>query len=194
MTTRERQTWIARHDATTVIAPPSPFVVAALARLGPPAPGARALDLACGRGRHALLLARHGYRVEAVDYAPPALAVLSRAARAAGLPVAGVAADVLTWPVPQERYALVLVVSFLARALHEALRRAVAPGGVLLMETFLEGQERYGHPTSATYLLAPGELAALCNGWEVLDAHEGCTERDGRPTMLAGVLARKSVG
>jgi SAM-dependent methyltransferase len=186
-----RRAWSERHLADPHAREPSPFVVAALARLGPPRAGARALDLACGRGRHALLLARRGYLVDAVDWALPALATLARAARAEALAVSGVAADLATWPLPRTRYDLVLVVRFLARTRLEEMRDAVAPGGALLIETFLAGQERWGRPRSPEHLLRPGELARLCRGLDVLAAHEGPTERGGRPAMLAGILARR---
>lgn len=191
---RERRAWDARHRAaaqTETAEAPSPFVVQALDLLGAPLPDARALDVACGRGRHALLLAARGYRVEAVDCARSALVVLRERALVGGLAVAGIVADVTTWPLPAGRYELVVVVSFLERGLFPALRAAVAPGGALLMETFLSGQERHGHPTNPAYLLAPGELADTCRGWPILAAHEGETRRDGRPVVVAGILARR---
>jgi len=193
----QRARWTARHCSAQANEKPSPFVVRALVSLGAPHTAAvpssppRALDLACGRGRHALLLARSGYHVEAVDFALPALTSLAARARAAGLRVDCVAADATTWPVPRSRYALVVVVSFLERALFAALRDAVQPGGALVMETFLRGQEHAGHPKNPAYLLRPGELAQELSTWIILDAHEGCTERDGRPVMLAGIVARK---
>jgi SAM-dependent methyltransferase len=194
-----RALWTDRHRAAAAAGEPSPFVARAIARLAslrgrPLAPPPRALDLVCGSGRHALLLARAGYHVEAVDFALPALATLTASARAAGLAVDCVAADVTTWPLPRERYALVVVVSFLERGLFPALRAAVAPGGALVMETFLRGQERHGRPTNPAYLLRPGELVEELQGWSVLDAHEGPTERGGRPLALAGILAQKPGG
>ena len=199
MGAERRALWTERHRSAAGSDEPSPFVVRALARLGTPQTAAggplsrlpRALDLACGRGRHALLLARSGYHVEAVDFALPAIASLAERARAAGLDVDCLAADATTWPVPRGRYALVVVVSFLERALFGALRNAVQPGGALVMETFLSGHERYGRPVNPAYLLRPGELAREMSGWTVLDAHEGRTERDGRLVMLTGILAQK---
>jgi tellurite methyltransferase len=194
----QRARWTARHYGAPVNEQPSPFVVRALAHLGAPqrtvsssSRPPRALDLACGRGRHALLLARSGYHVEAVDFALPALISLAARARTADLRVDCIAADVTTWPLPRSRYALVVVASFLERALFGALRDAVQPGGVLVMETFLRGQEHGEHPNNPAYLLRPGELALELSNWIVLDAHEGCTERDGRLVMLSGIAARK---
>ena len=186
----DRETWTAKYAADASIAAPTPFVAAALAALAP-APGARALDVACGRGRHALAAARRGFRVEAVDWALPALRTLTAAACADGLDVSGVVADVGVWTVPADRYDLVLVVDFLERDLVPALRAAVRPGGRLLMETFLRGQERYGHPRNPAYLLAPGELAALVEGWTTERSYEGRVGGDDAPAMRAGIVARR---
>jgi tellurite methyltransferase len=185
-----RLRWDERHRADATIDPPSPFVVSAIERLDSmdlPGPR-RALDVACGRGRHALLLAQRGYRVDAVDYAPAALQTLQNAARARGLSIACVAADVGAWPLPPARYALVLVVNFLDRALFPALRASVAPGGALLYETHRRDDtdpSRYAVRTE--FQLAPGELEKLCRDWFVLLRDDGLAEHRG------GILARRPV-
>lgn len=152
----------------------------------------RALDLACGRGRHALLLAAHGFAVDAVDFARPALSTLRREASARHLPVHCVAADVTSWPLPVGRYGLVVVVDFLERALFPALRAAVAPGGALLYET----QRRDNDPHAALarrpeFLLAPGELDALCAGWRVLLRADIRSTYHGKTAIRSGVLAAR---
>ena len=178
---------------------PSPFVVTSLDKLRRPAEGDAldsprrfALDLACGSGRHALLMAERGYHVEAVDYALPALTALRAEAGRRALEVRCIAADVTAWPFPRARYDLVVVVNFLERGVFAALRAAVRPGGALLLETFLEGQERYGHPRNPAHLLQTGELGRELSGWQILASHEGPTTRGGDPVMLAGILARKA--
>lgn len=199
----DRASWTTRHQERDESPPPSPFVVDALSRLGPPHGDARAIDVACGRGRHALLLARTGYAVLGVDWAVPALRSLRKKACHERLPVACLATDVSTWSPPEDRYTVVLSTNYLDRRCFERLRRAVAPGGVLLLETFLDGQQHYGHPTNPDYLLRPGELAQICRGWDVLHAHEGLvtratntaagtsTTRATSQSMMAGVLARR---
>ncbi len=191
----ERRRWEDRYAHTAPPALPSPFVVEALESL-PPMDGIaagdrrpRALDLACGTGRHALLLAARGYRVTAVDYARPALLTLREAAQARALTIDAFAADVESWPIPASHFDLVLVVDFLLRALFPALRAAVAPGGLLVMETFASGQERFGHPRNPAYLLRPGELAATCRGFSILAAYEGSLEHPPR-ACRAGIAAR----
>lgn len=190
-----RRRWSERHETDEPLAAPSPFVVDALAILATP-PGrpdpphvTRALDVACGRGRHALLLASHGYDVTAVDYALPALTRVRRAAAARGWPMHCLAADLTTWRPPVARYALVVVVDFLERALFGSLRTAVAPGGALLMETFLDdGSEPAINPA---FLMKSDDFTALAAGWEVLARHRTTTPHHGRPVAHAGILVRR---
>lgn len=186
-----RRTWEDRHSSEDADGAPSPFVAQALDALAGLAPAAgRALDLACGRGRHALLLAERGYLVDAVDFAVPALTTLRRGAAARGLTIDCLAADVTAWPIPCARYALVLVVNFLDRASFASLRDAVAPGGALLYETHCraDGVVSLLRPE---FLLAPGELDELCRGWHVLLRAESSVTHRGRPTPRAGILARR---
>lgn len=189
------QRWEQRHRSDDTVGAPSPFVVQALDLLAgePAAPATRrALDLACGRGRHALLLADRGYDVDAVDFALPALTTLKRVADTRGLNVHCLATDVTTWPVPRARYALVAVVNFLERPLFDSLRAAVAPGGALLYETHRRDQ-RIG-PENALcpdFLLAPGELDEVCRGWRILLRHEDTRTHDGKLVARAGILAQR---
>ncbi|MCC6850488.1 MAG: methyltransferase domain-containing protein [Deltaproteobacteria bacterium] len=184
--------WQERHRTAEEPGAPSPFVVDALALLGAPASAAgdRALDLACGRGRHALLLAERGYRVDAVDFALPALTILRRHALARRLDVRCLAADVGAWPLPTDRYALVLVVSFLDRSVFPTLRAAVAPGGVLLYETHAR-RTGIASAVRTEFCLAPGELDALCADWEVLLRRDDDALLRGRRAPRAGILARR---
>lgn len=192
MSDERRHEWEHRHRVGTHGGAPSPFVVAALDALARRHGGAsaprRALDVACGGGRHACLLAARGYRVVAVDYAYAAVAALR--ARVAGHAVDALVADVTQWPLPRARFDLVVVVDFLERSLFPALRAAVAPGGALVIETFLVGQERHGHPRNPAYLLRPGELAAVCGDWTILLAHEGETG-GAAPAYRAGIVAER---
>ncbi len=191
MDTDRRRTWEDRHRADEAAGAPSPFVVQALEALAITAPAAgRALDVACGRGRHALLLAERGYEVDAVDFAVPALMAVRRAAAARGLAIDCVAADVTTWPIPAAHYALVVVVNFLERALLGSLRDAVAPGGALLYETHRRADDTTS-PIRPEFCLAPGELDELCRGWDVLARAEGTALHRGTPTPRAGILARR---
>lgn len=159
------------------------------AHLLPPPDAGPALDLACGRGRHALWLAAAGFRVHAVDRDPEALAAVCAAT--AGLQVETVELDLEAADValPTERYAVVVGVHYLHRPLFSLLCAALAPGaGVLVYETFTVAQAQRGRPRNPAFLLAPGELRRLCLGLEILADREG--DFDGR--MVASIVARRS--
>jgi SAM-dependent methyltransferase len=106
---------------------PDPLLAEALAH----APrGGRALDVACGSGRHAVALARAGYAVDAVDLSPSALA--EARARAGALPIRFVEADLDAFEPGPRAYAVVVCVDFTAERLAPRLMEALAPGGVLV--------------------------------------------------------------
>lgn len=166
---------------------PSPFVLAHLG-LAPPGP---ALDVACGTGRHALAIARTGRHVDALDRDVERLRTLAAAAARERLPIAVACVDLETAPLPAGRYALIVDTLYLDRARVPALRAALAPGGVLLFETFTVAQAATGHPRNPAFLLAPGELRALADGLQVFAYQEGPVERDGRIVHLAALAARR---
>lgn len=130
--------------------------------------GARVLDLACGSGRHVRWLAARGCVVTGVDRDVQALAPLSAIAET-------VVADLEAgpWPLPGRRFDAVLVTNYLWRPLWPALRAALADGGVLIYETFAQGQEAYGRPSRPEFLLAPGELLSATAGLHVLAYEDG---------------------
>lgn len=167
-----------------VVSGPSSWLLAS-ADLLPPGRG-RALDVACGRGRHALLLAAAGFAVHAVDRDDAALASLETAARRLDLPVTVARVD-LEDGVPDlgRGYVLATVFHYLHRPLFPTLVDALAPGGLLLYETFTVDQAAVGHPRNPDFLLEHGELARLVSPLEVLRERDGVFE--GR--QVAGVAA-----
>jgi rhodanese-related sulfurtransferase len=152
--------------------------------------GGRALDVACGRGRHALLLAGAGFRVDAIDRDAARVATLAAAAERLELPVEARVVDLETGDASlgEELYDVVLVFNYMHRPLFPALLRALAPGGLLLYETFTKAQAARGKPTNPDFLLEPGELVERVRPLEVLRQREG--DFEGR--MVAGVAARKA--
>lgn len=134
---------------------PSPWVVRFTTLI---AKGGEVLDLACGYGRHARFLAQQGFRVEAVDRDHEALASLSgienlvtRCADLEGGP----------WPYYHRDFDGIIVSRFLWRPLLPQLIQCLRPDGVLIYETFMEGQQLYGKPENPAHLLRPGELLEL---------------------------------
>ena len=151
-------------------------------------PGGRVLDVACGRGRHALWLAARGFDVHAVDRNRESIDALRAEATRLALriddEVRDLEADAAS--LPASVYDAVVVVHYLHRPLFPMLLAALRPGGVVIYETFTVAQARRGQPTNPAFLLAPGELLRLVEPLEVLDAREG--EFDGRD--VASVVAR----
>ena len=153
--------------------PASPWV----ARFAPLARPGEALDLACGNGRHTRLLAAQGLQVLAVDRNPAALAA------SAGEGVTTLArdleADGATWPFESGRFAVIVVTNYLHRPLFAQIAASLRPDGILIYETFAQGNEVYGKPSNPAFLLAPGELLALAHegGLQVLAYEDGHVER-----------------
>lgn len=131
---------------------PSPWVARFAAQIGA---GGNVLDLACGSGRHARHLAELGYRVTALDRDEAALASLD------GLPgITPHLADVEggPWPYHAHRFDGIIVTNYLHRPLLPLIMNALDEGGVLIYETFMMGNERFGKPSNPHFLLRPGEL------------------------------------
>jgi SAM-dependent methyltransferase len=171
---------------------PSLLFAAEATRLA--AAGSPALDLACGRGRHALALARLGVCVIGLDRDPGRLAALSAAARAEALPVRALRADLEandTLPLASASCASVLVFRYLHRPLAGEIVRVLRPGGWLLYETFtLAQRELAAHPRNPAFLLEPGELPRLFPALLVLRAEEARVAAPG-PEAVARLVARK---
>jgi tellurite methyltransferase len=176
--------WDAEHRAAAEngLAEPSSIVreFLPLLPLGP------ALDLACGTGRHALLLAARHQPVTAVDGSSVALEILQKGARAAHLAVELakgpeisaetrhghiriVRADLESAVLPETSFALILCVHYLQRSLHPQIERALFPGGILVFETYTRAQLEFsGGPRNSAYLLESGELRTVFPTLELL--------------------------
>ncbi|MFM0554538.1 class I SAM-dependent methyltransferase [Paraburkholderia sediminicola] len=151
----------------------STSATAAVHGLGEPSPwvrdwahlvaaGGAVLDVASGAGRHARFFASLGHPVTAIDRDTAALDALR------GEPlVTPLQADLegAAWPLPADaKFAAVVVTNYLHRPLFPQLLRALAPGGVLVYETFAQGNESVGKPSNPAFLLAPGELLDRVRG------------------------------
>ena len=148
-------------------------------------PGGAVLDVAAGAGRHARLLARLGFEVDAVD----------RDAGLFGAPVEGVTlrqADIEAdpWPYAGRSFDAIVVTNYLHRPLLPVLVAALAPGGLLVYETFARGNERFGKPSNPAYLLAPGELLEAVSGKLRVLAYEDLVVERPRPAAIQRIAAR----
>lgn len=168
--------------------PPSAFVDRWISRSRTTVPrGAAALDVACGRGRHSLLMAAAGFHTFGIDIQYDAVLRAKQAAQTAGLELAVACADLTALPLPSGHFHLIVVTRYLDRALFPSLRHALVAGGVLLYETFTERQRDHGRgPTSASHLLRPGELRILTRGMDVL-----FDEEVSAPEAVARIAARR---
>lgn len=120
-----------------------------------------ALDLACGRGGNALLLAKHGLHTQAWDISPRVIEQLTAQAALAALPLTACVRDVERQPPAAAQFDVIVVSRFLNRALCAALVSALHPGGLLFYQTFTATKVRPGGPSNPDYLLADNELLRL---------------------------------
>ena len=134
------------------------------------------LDVACGSGRHLAWFADRGHPVTGIDRDLAAARDLMSPTDVSGRATRTtlVCADIESnpWPlmlVDQPRqFGAVVVTNYLWRPVLPVICDSVAPGGVLLYETFTQGNETVGRPSRPDFLLRPGELLQACHGWQVV--------------------------
>ena len=130
--------------------------------------GAHVLDVACGHGRHMRHFADLGHSVVGVDRNPDAIAVVSALGEA-------VCADIENgpWPFEGRQFGAVVVTNYLWRAIWPQLLNSLAPDGVLIYETFADGNESVGKPSRPDFLLQTGELLKVCQNLRIISFEEG---------------------
>ena len=136
--------------------------------------GGTVLDLACGHGRHVRYFRAKGHPVVAVDIDATALRDL---AADPGTEIMEHDLENASWPFDDREFAGVVVTNYLYRPLLPAIVASVARGGVLIYETFGQGNEKIGRPRNPDFLLAPGELYdAVAPGLQVVAYEQGLEE------------------
>ena len=145
------------HDLLT----PSPWVL----RWAPLVVSGPVLDVASGKGRHATYFAGRGLDVIAVDRDEQSIPGVRfvRADLEDGSP----------WPFAGQRFGAIVVTNYLFRPLMPVLAESMAAGGVLIYETFMLGNERYGKPSNPNFLLRPGELLEAFRALTVVAFEQG---------------------
>jgi SAM-dependent methyltransferase len=150
------------------------------------APNATVLDVAAGGGRHSRFFAERGHKVTALDRDTSALASYP------GIEI--VQADLedgSPWPLPGRTFGAVVVTNYLHRPLFPRLLDALAPGSVLLYETFMEGNERFGRPGRPEFLLKDGELLDLARDRLSVTAYEARMISEPKMAMVQRIAARR---
>lgn len=152
--------------------------------------GGRVLDVAAGGGRHSRFFAARGHLVCAVDIEVSGLADLTGDPR-----IEVVSADLEgggPWPFVARTFDCVLVTNYLHRPLLPLLCDAVGPGGILLYETFAQGNERFGRPKNPDFLLRPGELLETVAGRLQVIAYEHGLMEEPRASVRQRICAIRS--
>jgi SAM-dependent methyltransferase len=147
---------------------PSPWVVK-YADLIPA--GAKVLDLACGNGRHSKFFIKKSCRVTAVDIDIRPLDALSEHPNCKIIKADLESQD--EWILASD-FDAVIVTNYLHRPLFRYLPMALAPNGILIYQTFMVGNEKYGKPSNPDYLLAKGELkTAFDKHFDIIEFSQG---------------------
>jgi SAM-dependent methyltransferase len=161
------------------------------------APGASVLDVACGSGRHVRWFAEQGCRVTGVDRDAQALEPLRGAAEV-------LVADIENgpWPLAGRRFDAVIVTNYLWRPLLPTLVASLDEGGVLIYETFAEGNQTVGKPSNPDFLLQPGELLQAAQSLELVAYENGFLDAPPRfvqrlaavnPQLVTATPARRNL-
>lgn len=173
------------HDRLTAA---SPWILRFADRVHP---NSHVLDLACGTGRHTRLFLERGCRVLAVDRDVSALVDLRGDPRLEVLEIDLECGPVR--PLAGRRFGAVVVVNYLHRPLLADLVDSVAPGGLLLYETFAAGNERFGRPRNPDFLLKPGELLDAVRGRLGVLAYEDLEISDPHPAAVQRIAAQRII-
>jgi len=179
---KDQEKWNARYLAGQGSADPSSVVVAYWGL----APTGRALDIACGKGRNSLFLADKGFAVDAVDIS--GVAIDSLAGKHPNIDA--IRADLDVWPIPQNRYTLIVNVRFLDRRLFPMILGGLRPGGVLIFESFLS-------KTPNAYCLTPDELLRVFPTMRIVhyeEHHAGHSERFDQIATLVAIREHSASG
>ena len=145
------------------------------------------LDVACGAGRHATLFAERGFEVYALDRDDQVLPGSIHFVRAD-------LEDGSPWPLHVRRFAAIVVTNYLHRPLFPRLVESLEPGAVLIYETFMLGNERYGRPSNPNFLLRPGELLEAFATLGVVAFEQGTVERPKKAVVQRICVIREPAG
>ena len=189
MSVKDREKWDKKYtEMTGLLAkrPPSAFV----SDYFKDAPGTRALDLACGGGRHSLFLAEEGFNVDAVDISTVALEALRSQADPDRINL--IEADLDTFMPETEAYDLIVKTNFLDRDLIQRAKAALKPGGIMVVETYMADEGNEKPDSNPEFLLQKEELLSLFGeGFSILEYKEFWNELHEKQRMRKQAIAVK---
>ncbi len=148
-------------------------------------PGGSVLDVACGQGRHAYWFYKQNHPLALVDRAQAAIDSIAIPPQACEKVVADIENG--PWPFADRRFDAVVVTNYLWRPLMPTLLDSLAPGGVLIYETFAQGNETVGKPSRPDFLLRTGELLDICRGLRIVAFEDGY--RNAPPRFTQRIVA-----
>jgi SAM-dependent methyltransferase len=170
---------------------PAPLVAHVIQKL----PAGRALDLACGAGRHALLLAERGWRVTAVDASRVAIEIVRERARERRLELEACAADLekQEFEIQPQSFDLICVCCYLQRDLFPAIRAGARPGSIVIAIIHTVDDSPDVKPMNPEFLLRNGELRGFFAGWDILHDFEGKPADAAHQRAVAEIVAQKPI-
>ena len=200
MSQADKDKWNERYRSGSYVSRtyPSALLTEWLPKLGCRGGDRRALDVACGRGRNSIYLAREGWQVDAVDISAVALDHLIETARAENLRITCFEADLENEGQCErlfktDRYDLAVMIRYTNLPLLDTLNGTLKDGGYLIVEEHLITDAEVVGPQNPKFRVAPGALLDAAVGFEVISYREGIIEDpDGRPAALAQLVARKT--
>ena len=153
----------------------------------------RALDIAAGEGRNAILLAQHGFEVDAVDISSMGLKKTRKLAREKGVKINTFLVDLDQYSIEKERYDLIANLYFLKRRLIPRIKKGLKKEGRVIFETYLLEHRTLGTggPKQAKYFLKPNELLRLFKDFRILFYREGIFREGGKKKAVASLIAEK---
>ena len=195
MSTADQEKWDRKYQENPALRQkrsPSPL----LERYVPAQAGAKALDVACGTGRHALWLAKRGWKVDALDLSPVALQILTERMQEEGVreKITTLLRDLDDYAPEPESYDLIVMANYLDRPLIRRLQSALTPGGLFFLETYLEDPANEKKNANPAFLLRPGELPQIfAEGFEVLAYEEFPNESFEMFRMMKAAIVAKRI-
>lgn len=144
------------------------------------------LDLACGSGRHSGLLASMGHSVLAVDQNIPTAEIFN----SSFIEFLQMDLEGETWPLEGRTFSAIVVTNYLYRPYLDRLPQMLLDGGILIYETFAQGNAQFGKPSNPDFLLNPGELLVLAAQYDLrVLGYEDIRLEEPKPAMVQRICA-----